>query len=147
MSSRSQRSRARGFTLVEVMISMAVLAVTILGVLMMLMAAEALSEDSKNLTQAVEDARSIMERIRKDVETNADMATFVTNYPESLYEDWVTDQQAAATEFVNLDGEAVDVTLGDAGDDPLDVTVTVSWNARGGRARSTMLQTQITNRG
>ena len=147
MNSHSRRSRARGFTLIEVMIAMAVLAVTILGVLMMLMAAEALSEDSKNLTTAVEDARSIMERVRKDVETNADMSTFVTNYPDSSYEDWVTDQQAAGTEFVNLDGEAVDVTLGNVGDDPLDVTVTVSWNDRGGRVRSTTLQTQITNRG
>ena len=147
MSSRLATSPCRGFTLIEVMIAMAVLAVTILGVLMMLMAAEALSEDSKNLTTAVEDARSIMERVRKDVETNADMSTFVTNYPDSSYEDWVTDQQAAGTEFVSLNGEAVDVTLGNAGDDPLDVTVTVSWNDHGGRVRSTTLQTQMTNRG
>ena len=136
----------RGFTLVEITISMGIFAVAIIGVLLMLVAAQAMEQEAKNMTQAVQDARTILERIRLDVEVNANMTTFADAYPASTYEGWVTNQQAAETEFVNLQDEVVDVTFANPGADPLDVTVEVGWTDRGGRQRSTTLQTQMSYR-
>lgn len=134
-----------GFTLIEVVLAAAIFAIAVLGVFAAFLGASSLTEGSRNLTHAVEDARTIMERIRTDLQTSADVATFVADFPDTTYEQWVTDQQAAETAFMSLEDEAVDVAFGDADDDPLAVTVAVSWLERG-RARSTSLQTQMTRR-
>lgn len=141
-----RRSRNRGFTLIEIVATTLILAIVILAVLAAFVAASSLAEGSKNLTQALEDARTVLERIRSDVQTSPDIPAFVANFPETLYEDWVVDQQAIGTEFVNLGEETIDVTYGDLGGDPLGVTVAVTWTERGGRQRTTSLQTQMTRR-
>ena len=108
--------------------------------------AEVLTESARNLTQAVEDGRSVIEKIRDDLQASGDLSTFITTYPESTYEDWVTDQQTSETGFDSLTDEAVDVTYGDSADDPLPITVVVSWQEHGGRARSTTIETEMTRR-
>lgn len=133
-------------TLVEVVVATALFATVVLVILGAFLACSVLTEQAKNLTQAVADARSVLERIRHDVQASTDIAAFPVGTPASTYEDWVANQQAAGAAFVGLTAEAVTVVYGTAGDDPLDVTVTVNWEERGGRARSTALQTQMTKR-
>ena len=135
-----------GFTLVEVMVAIAIVTTVLVALLCALGAAAALTENARELTQAMEDGRTVLERIRGDVQASADITTFAANYPEATYEDWVAAQQAAETGFASLDSEAVSVEYGAAGDDPLGTAVTVAWQARGGRARSVTLQTQMTRR-
>ncbi|MBI4313225.1 MAG: prepilin-type N-terminal cleavage/methylation domain-containing protein [Candidatus Omnitrophica bacterium] len=136
----------RGFTLVELMIAMLIFVTTAVVVALAFVAAEAMTESSRNLTQAVEDGRSVLERIRDDVQSSADIGAFMAAFPETTYEDWVTDQQENETGFSDLTNEAVDVTYGDPGDDPLSISVAVSWQEHGGRARTTTLETQMTRR-
>ena len=140
------RDRRAGFTLVELLVSAALFATVIVALLSALVAAAALTEESKNLTQAVDDARTVLERIRDDVQASADITAFAAAFPASTYEDWVVDQQAAGAEFTGLPEEAVTVTYGAAGDDPLDVTVAVAWAGRAGPGPSTTLQTEMTRR-
>lgn len=143
---RPARGRVRGFTLVELLVSAAVFAAVIVALLGALVAAAAVAEESRQLTQAVQDARTVLERIRDDVQASTDITTFAATSPASTYEAWVSDQQAAGTEFTALTGETVTVTYGAAGSDPLPVTVTVNWEERSGRARSTTLHTEVTRR-
>lgn len=137
---------AGGFTLIEVVLAAAIFAVAVLGVFGAFLGASALTEGSRNLTQAVEDARTVMDRMRSDLQSSTDVATFVANFPTTTYETWFENQQTAEAAFTNLGDEAVDVTYGDATDDPLEVTVEITWQERGGRERSTTLQTQMTRR-
>lgn len=141
-----RQSRGPGFTLVELLMAAAVFAAVIVALLGALVAAAAVAEESRQLTQAVQDARTVLERIRDDVQASTDITTFAAASPAATYSTWVSDQQAAGTEFTALTGETVTVTYGAAGSDPLDVTVTVNWEGRGGRARSTTLHTQMTLR-
>jgi type II secretory pathway pseudopilin PulG len=140
------RGRHAGFTLVELLVSAALFATVIVALLSALVSAAALTEESKNLTQAVDDARTVLERIRDDVQASADITAFAAAFPASTYEDWAADQQVAGTGFTGLTEEAVTVTYGAAGDDPLEVTVVVAWTGRAGRAQSTTLQTEMTRR-
>lgn len=139
-------SQRAGFTLVELLISAAVFSAVIVALLGAFVAAAAVAEESRQLTQAVQDARTVLERIRDDVQASTDITTFASASPPVTYSTWVSDQQAAGTEFTALTGETVTVAYGAAGSDPLDVTVTVDWEGRGGRARSTTLHTQMTLR-
>lgn len=137
---------SNGFTLVELMIAVLIFASAVVIMLLAFVSAEALTESSRNLTQAVEDAQTVMERIRDDLQSSADPEAFVAAFPESTYEDWVIDQQNGDTQFNDLTNEAVEVTYGDAGEDPLPISVEISWEERGGRQRSTVIETQMTRR-
>lgn len=141
----------RGFTFMELVVAMFVFTTAALAIIGALLAAQALAEGSRNLTSAVTDARTVLERIRRDVQASPDVATFADpaaspEYEAADYEAWVGSQQVAGTGFLNLTNEQVDVAYGNPGGDPLDVTVTVTWTERGGRQRTATLQTQMTRR-
>ncbi len=131
----------KAFTFIELMISLTILAIVILGILSGYVGCLKINEMSKSTTIATLDARRIISQMRSlAVDSLADVTA----------EDWTT--WGANNGCANLDSEQVVVTYidrdgsGDAlDDDPLEVTVTINW-VDNQRARSLILGTLITVR-
>ena len=145
--------RSRGFTLIELVIGVAVLITALLGLLGVFIGISALNESAKNQTIATHMADRIMEEIR-----NSDFATeIVANAQaadDSSWISWALTHNLDLTES-NLNSVSVDFDPPFEGDetetwsdssDPLRVQVRVGWVERNGRARSTYLESLITDR-
>ncbi len=131
----------KAFTLLEIMVSVSVLVVVLLGLLSGYINCLNINEMSRSTTIAQEDARRIVEAMR---------ALAVSSLTDITGTDWtawaqnnglnsLSSEQVAAT-YTDLDG------TGDAlDDDPLCVTVIVSWLDKV-RPRSLIFGTLITVR-
>ena len=148
-----------GFTLIEVMISMAIFAGTVGAFAGYYATSSRLNESNRNLTRAMTDARTVLEEIRNTVQSNGLAAVTAT--------DWTAWAATSANGIVNpaagqpgLDNEAVRVFYvappapappaapgaAPAGPpDPLNVTVRVEWTERN-RARWIDVDTILTRR-
>ena len=131
---RKFRYKKDGFTLVEIMISVAILLGAILIMISLFAHYLVLIELSKNTTVALNDAQAVLEQIR-----NTDPAFSIpAAYPHGS-------NQAPLLGPTKLDNETIVVTYVNTNADPLDVTVTVTWQDRG-RNRSETLTTLMTDR-
>ncbi|MCC6758040.1 MAG: type II secretion system protein [Candidatus Omnitrophica bacterium] len=109
------RSAARGFTLVELIISAAIMAAVIAGILVSYIRCMELNEASQNKSMALKAARSRMEAIK-----GSDYDNLVANYNGAIFD---------VTGFV---GKGVSyVTVLDAKNTR--VIVSVSWRQKNGR--------------
>lgn len=119
-NSRGKRLRSYGFTLIELMLSLALVLIVSAGTLQAIQAANILSIEARETTIAMNDARAVLERVKitslaslpNDATVNAssvwaDLNTFVSNS--------LADQQILVT--------------GDAGTSLRQITVAVSWTA------------------
>lgn len=131
---KRHKSAPRGFTLIEVLITMIVFATAILSLMGVYGNLAALRETGRNINQAMADAGSVLEMIRENA--GSGLATVTAT-------DWTT--WAQNNSLTSLSDEAVTVSYQDVAADPLNVTVQVAWTERG-RARSATLQSFITKR-
>lgn len=125
--------KTKGFTLPELLIAAAILAFALLAILASFVSCFLLNEANRNLTVAITHAQYVMEEIKN---TGFDS---IRNDGNSQW-DW--DSATIATKgLIPIRNEGIDTQV--TGTDLLDVGITVSWQDRGGRNRSTHLETLI----
>lgn len=115
---------------------MAVIAVGLLALLLANTTSRQMGEGASERVVALGDAQRVVELMRSTSATGAFPANVTAAYPNL----------AAVMGFNNLTNEQVSVSYADATADPLDITVTVGWRARGIRNASTRLRTLMTKR-
>ncbi len=140
----------RGFTLVEVMVSMLIFATSMTAASVLYTTIERMGDSGRHLTQAVNDGRIVMEAIRNRVQSNGlGGANGVTGfYPAgvNLMAPGGRFAELGPPRLEMLPGETITVAYGVG--DPLSVTVTVTW-VEGGRVltpRFINLDTMLTSR-
>ncbi len=129
----------RGFTLSELLLAAAILVFVLAGLLALFLNCLILNEANRNLTIAMTHAQYIMEEI-KDEDFDG-LEAKINNG------DWDLDAsaiQSAPYGLAALSNETIDVNATQSGN-PLGISVTVQWNERGQRIRSTELDTLIAN--
>ncbi len=124
----------KGFTLIEVLLSLGIFAVVVVGLMGFCVSLAALRESSRNLSQASSDARAVLEQMR---ETSAGGLAAIT---AMNWTNW-----AANNSLTVLENEAIAVNYANPNVDPLDITVQVSWTERG-RARAASFESLVTRR-
>ena len=126
----------KGLTLIEMMITILVMA----GVLISILTANsAISQTSEGVYQrlfAVQDANQVIERMRNTAVTGAFPGNVTAVYPNN----------GTVAGFSTLTNETVTVVYANAASNPLDVTVTVSYSENGRRTTNTALRSLITQR-
>jgi prepilin-type N-terminal cleavage/methylation domain-containing protein len=121
-----------GFTLPELLMTAAILAYCISIVLMCFINSTALNQESRNLTAATTHAEYVMESIK-----NTSFANIATNISGGT---WTWNTSAVTSNGLTaLNSESITTTS--SGANPLDVSVTVTWNDMQGRSRSKVLRT------
>ena len=111
----------RGFTLIEVMVSMLIFATIVAAFAGFYATMARLNESSRNLTQAMNDVRIVLEAMRDTAQSGGlTGATGVTGvYPQG-------NNLAAALGLDSLENETIQATY--SGADPLQVTLQVDWD-------------------
>lgn len=132
----TMRKDGRGFTLVEVLMAMLVFVVAVVALLGLYVGVSNLRESSRNMAQAMADARTVLEEIREA--SGASLATVTGT-------DWTT--WAEDNNLTSLPNEVITVTFEDENADPLEVTVQVDWTERGRlRQPGAVVETLVTQR-
>lgn len=119
----------KGLTLLELVIGVAIFIVAIVSLLGAYMGALTMSEGSRNLNTAINDATRVIEEMRNIPFASITLTNWTT---------WASNNGANT-----LEDETITTTY--QGTDPLTVTVTVNWTEKG-RQRNTALVTAITQR-
>ena len=126
----------KGFTLIEIMITLFVMA----GVLISILAANsAIAQSSEGVYQrlfAVQDANQVIERMRNTAVTGTFPGNVTAVYPNG----------GTVADFNSIPNEVVTVSYANTNSNPLDVTVTVNYLENGRRTASTALRSLITQR-
>ncbi len=124
----------RGFTLVEIMVVLLLLGGIIAGFLSVNGVSLTLLEQLSNSVVAVNDARSVLENMRNI--DPFDVANLTSMYPDG----------GTVAGFSNLNQETIRVDYLSAAADPIQVTVTVTWQGRGNRTFTEQITTLLTAR-
>ena len=124
----------KGMSLVEVMVVLLLLGGIIAGFLSVNGASLTLLEQLSSSVIAVSDARSVIENMRNIDPFNATNLTFL--YPDG----------GTVAGFNNLNLETVRIDYLNTASDPIQVTVTVTWQGKGNRAFTEQLTTLMTAR-
>ena len=127
---------SRGFTLVEMLIALLILAVAIAGVLFAGVTSRSMTAARHERVVALQDAGRVIELMRDASASGNFPANVLAAYPDG----------GAVAGFNNLSGEQLVVTYLDTAADPLDVTVTANWLEQGSRAVTARLETLMTQR-
>ena len=144
-----------GFTLIEVMISMAIFAGTLAAFAGVYVTTARLNESSRNLTQAMNDARVVLEAIRDIAQSGGSVAVVPTFFPAGniILPAPATLPGIAAWSLPAGAGETISVSYADPATglinlaaDPLPVTVSVTWTEGGHPGRTTSVNTMVTRR-
>lgn len=126
----------RGFTMVELLIAVVVIGVTLLAMILGNTSVQQLSEKSFEKMSAYQDAHRTVELIRNASVTGTFPANVVNTFPPA--------GQVAG--FNSLKNEQVTVSYTDPAADPLDITVTTTWERGDRRNGSIQLRTLMTQR-
>ena len=128
-----KRNPSRAVTLIELMITIGVLAIVLIGLLQLFVYCFNLNEISGNLTVAVSEAQGKMEEIR-----NHNFNDIVNDYgPSGSPGDTFNLAQLIGTGTININ--AINSGL-------LKIEIVVSWQNRGGRVIETSLVSLIAKR-
>lgn len=133
---KRHRNPQKAVTLSELLLATAILAFVLSGLLMLFTKCMLLNDANRNLATATSHAEYVLEDIRQKV-----FSTIQTNINNGTW-DW-NPGQISGQGLTALGNEAIDTQA--SGSNPLRVTVTVTWIDRSQRARSTFLETLITN--
>ncbi len=123
-----------GLTLVEIMVVLLLLAGIIAGFLSVNGASLTLLEQLSDSVVAVNDARSVLENMRNI--DPFDAANLISLYPNG----------ATVAGFSNLAQETIRVDYLNVASDPIQVTITVTWQGKGNRTFTEQLTTLLTDR-
>ncbi|MFH1062200.1 MAG: type II secretion system protein [Candidatus Omnitrophota bacterium] len=134
MVSFPEVKQKKGFTLVEISVVLLILGGVIAGFLSVNNASFSLLEQISSSVIAVNDARSVIENMRNLNPFN--LANLTAIYPDG----------GIVAGFNNLTQETVRVNYLNTGADPIQVTVTVSWQGKANRIFSEQLTTLLTAR-
>ncbi len=126
-------TKHKGFTVLELLFVMAIMIPALLGIIGVNLFAIRAGESARQITKAIQDANTTIERIRDT--SKQSLAQVTSTYPNGQ----------TVSGFSNLTSEQVVVTYANTSADPLAVTVTVTWSDRG-RTMSRALTTQVTKR-
>lgn len=132
-----QKKKNSGFTLLEVMISSAILIVALLGLIAVYTGCFTLNEGARNLTIAINDAQCVMEEIRD--------RNIPSNITQEDWTDWALKNPPDGGGCNSLNNETIAVTWIPNEADPLEITVTVEWKEKG-RDRNAQLITLLAER-
>jgi len=124
----------KGFTLIEVVVVLLILAGVIVGFLSLYTASFSLLEQLNSSVIAINDARSVLENMRNIDPFN--VSNLISSYPDAAY----------VSGFNNLDQETVRVDYLNVAADPIQVTITVNWQGKGNRLFTEQLTTFLTAR-
>lgn len=126
---------ASGFTLAELLIATLILSFALTQILILFMNCMNSNEASRNLSTAVTHAEYVLEDIR-----NTNFSSIATNISNGTF----NYANAAAVTAAGLQAlKSETITAQYSGSNPLNVTVTVSWQDHGGRTRTKSLQTLV----
>lgn len=134
-SIRRKFAADRGFTLVEVLITIGILAVVIVGLLQLFVYCSTLAEAAGNTTLAVSEAQNKMEEIR-----NHDFIAIAIDYASGG-----TPGNTFALTSLNGSGRITTIQVGGSSE-LLQIQIDVSWQNKNGRNFSTALTGLIAGR-
>ena len=127
-------SKSKGFSLVELLVSAAILAYALSVILVSFVNNMELTQNSRNLTKAITHAEFVMEDIR-----NTKFSDIVTRTNAG---DWNWDTATITANGLNvLKSESIGTTVSGTG--LLDITVTVSWIGAKQRPQTKSIRTLI----
>jgi prepilin-type N-terminal cleavage/methylation domain-containing protein len=125
---------SQGFTLPELLLVAAILGYALSMMLLTFIQGLALNEGSRNLITATSHAEYVLENIKNTVFPN--LATNISAGAWTWNTSAVTSNGLTALNWENISTTS-------SGANPLDITVTVSWQDTGGRSRSKVLRTLV----
>lgn len=124
----------KGLTLVEIMISMVVVAVLLIGIMIGNTVIQQANEAAFERTRAIQDTNQVMELMRRTAASG--------NFPSNV----TSVYNGTVSGYTSLPSEAVTVSYVSATANPLDATVTVTWLENGRRAATSSLRALVTQR-
>ncbi|GEM_PF-6473863 len=127
----------KGFTLIEVMVAIGIFAIALLGTLALMGDSMAFGKYSDNRTIAANQARRVLENVRRVADSSGLATVASTNFNETLSNTILRSGTIAVTD---LSGNALTNNA-----DPLPVRVTVSWTQKG-QTLTYILNTMVTQR-
>ncbi len=137
---RQQRKRAAGFTFMEIMVSMMVFAIAMAALAAFYLSTARMNEQSRNLSQAMNDARVVMEMIRDTAQANG------LTGPRGVTVTYPAGRDLAPTFGLrSLRNETVTVSYVNQASNPLTLRIQVQWLDRGW-ARTYAIDTMVTQR-
>lgn len=134
--------RNKGFTLAELLLAAVILSFVLSGLLLLFTNCFLLNESSRNLSVATSHAEYIMEEIR-----SASFTGLEARINAAGANGWDLDTaqlQGVPYSFSTLSNESVSTAVFQSGN-PLGVSVTLNWQDRGAKDRSTELRTYLTD--
>jgi len=129
-------SSGKGFTLVELLVAVLILAVTLTGLLLLFTNSVLLNAASRNLSFATSHGQYVMEGIRQTAFTS-----ILTDINNGKWNWNATSINSGGLTALSNESIASQAT----GTNPIQVTVTVNWQDRGDKNRNLQLQTLITD--
>lgn len=125
-----------GFTMIELMIALFVTALAIVGYIGANIAIQRSSEERHERTVAIQDASRVIEQMRSAAQSGTFPGNVTSAFPNN----------GNVSGFSNLTSEQVTVSYTDSTADPLDATVTVTWQSYTDRQSTASLRTYLTQR-
>lgn len=132
----SSLRRTDGFTLIELMITMAVIVLALVGYIGANSAIQRSDEAAFERSVALQDANRVLEQIRNAAASGTFPQNVTSAFPNA----------STVAGFTSLTNQQVLVSYADTSADPLDVTVTVTWQRSGLRSVSAALRSLVTQR-
>lgn len=137
-SSLNKRSRAAGFTLLEVMLAGAVF-LLVMGAAAQALVSYYVALDVQNQRNtAIQNCRAVLVDMRRVRDTAP------ADFPEAILDNWPDGQVVEGLR--HLPGEVMSVDYADPTANPLDVTVTCQWNDLRGRGVRVSVSSLLTDR-
>ncbi len=128
--------KEKGFTLVETLVTILVVATALLSSLIASTAIQRTAESIHDRAVAIQDANQVVEQMRNTALTGTFPGNVTAAFPDG----------AEVAGFDDLTYEVVTVDFVDSNANPLDVTVTVAWTDNTNRAVTQTLRTLVTQR-
>ena len=126
------KKRSRGFTFVEVLVTVAILGGAVGALLTFFVQTLELNNTDRDISQAISHAQYVLEDIRSS------SGVIVTQIDNGIW-NYDTDTEFTDRGLVRLQNETIQVQY--AGTSSLTITVTLNWQMNNGRGQSLMFQT------
>lgn len=128
---------AKGFTLVEVMVAIGIFAIALFGTMALMGQSMALGKYTSNQTIAANEARRVLENVRRVADASGLATVASTNFSETLSSTTLASGTVAVTD---LSGNTLTNNA-----NPLAVRVQVTWTQKG-QTLNYKLDTMVTQR-